>query len=103
MIYLYPNFINLNNLKREPFEKGINFDNLIKLREKYKKSRVRLDIFGEIGQNIYNEEEKIKQLKKYITLCYNLKELINDDKKEKDFKIVDEILDILKCNKIIKN
>ena len=96
LIYLYPNIIDLNNLKKEPFEKGMNFDNLIELREKYKKSQVRLDIFGEIGQNIFNEDEKIKQSKKYRTLCYNLKELIKDDKKEEDFKIVDEILDILK-------
>ena len=57
---------------------------------------MRLDIFGEIGQNIFNEDEKIKQSKKYRTLCYNLKELIMDDKKEEDFKIVGEILDILK-------
>ena len=45
LIYLYPNIIDLNNLKKEPFEKGMNFDNLIELREKYKKKQSEIRYF----------------------------------------------------------
>ena len=90
LIYLFPNILDLNNLKRSPFKNGMNFEKLLDLRNKYKKSNKRIDIFGEIGLNIFNENEKIEQLKKYRKVCYNIKNKLKDEKKK------EEILEKLK-------
>ena len=42
LIYLYPNIINLNNLKENSFVKGMDFNKLKILRAKYKKAKVGL-------------------------------------------------------------
>ena len=90
LIYLFPNILDLNNLKKFPFKDGMNFEKLLDLRNKYKKSNKRIDIFGEIGLNIFNENEKIEQLMKYRKVCYNIKNKLKDEKKK------EEILEKLK-------
>ena len=94
LIYLYPNIIDLNYLKNNPFEKGMDFNKLIQLRNIYKKSQKKIDIFGEIGSNIFNEDHKINQLLKYRKICYNIKELLKKNKKE-----AEEILEHIKMTK----
>ena len=94
LIYLYPNIIDLNNLKEKPFEKGMDFNKLKILRAKYKRSQKRIDIFGEIGKNIFNEDEKIDQVVKYTNLYNNIKQLKKNDDKE-----IDSLLEQLKIKK----
>ena len=94
LIYLYPNILNLDNLKKNPFKKEMDFDSLINLRNQYIKSNEKIDVFGEVGQNIFNEEEKIEQLIKYRKIIYNINQLIKINAKE-----VDEILDKFKMKK----
>ena len=94
LIYLYPNIIDLNNLKENPFVKGMDFNKLKLLRAKYKKSQRRIDIFGEIGKNIFTEDEKIDQVIKYTNLYNNIKQL-----KKKDDKEIDTLLEELKIKK----
>jgi len=91
LIYLYPNILDFRNLKRKPFEKNMTFEKLVKMREKYKKIPKRIDIFGEIGTNIYNEDEKIQQLIKYRIIEYNIKYLLKNNKEDGQ-----KILDIFK-------
>ena len=94
LIYLYPNIIDLNNLIKKPFEKGMDLNTLENLRNKYKNSHKKIDIFGEIGYNIFNEDEKINQSIKIRTIYYNIKELLKKNEKE-----ADEILENLKMKK----
>ena len=94
LIFLYPNIIDLNNLKENPFVKGMDFNKLKLLRAKYKKSQSRIDIFGEIGKNIFTEDEKIGQVIKYTNLYNNIKQL-----KKKDDKDIDTLLEELKIKK----
>ena len=94
LIYLYPNIIDLNNLKENPFVKGMDFNKLKILRAKYKKSQSRIDIFGEIGKNIFTEDEKIGQVIKYTNLYNNIKQL-----KKKDDKEIDTLFEELKIKK----
>ena len=91
LIYLYPNIIYLNNLKEKPFKKGMNLNQLNNLRIKYKKSNKRIDIFGEIGVNIFTEDEKITQLIKYNILCNNLKKLIEKNHTNDAEKIFEQL------------
>lgn len=42
LIYLYPNILDLNNLKQNPFTKGMDFNTLLQLRKKYKNSQKKL-------------------------------------------------------------
>ena len=72
LIYLYPNIINLQNLKKNPFKKEMDFNSLVELRNEYLKSNKRIDVLGELGHNIFNEEEKIDQLIKYRKIIYNI-------------------------------
>ncbi len=72
IIYLFPNCMKLDFLKKTPFQKEMNFQKLKNLKEQYKNSNKRIDVFGEIAVNLFNEDEKIEQLKKYRTLFYNL-------------------------------
>lgn len=94
LIYLYPNIINLNSLKNEPLKKGTIFQKLVELRQKYKNSKDRIDIFGEIGANIFNEVEKIEQYKKYSLINSYIEKYMN-----KNDKIVDYILEKCKMKK----
>ena len=85
LIYLFPNYINLGNLKMKPFEKNMDFNELLEMKEKYKESLECIDIFGEIGVNVITEDEKIDQLIKYMKLFYNINYLVNNNKSEADF------------------
>ena len=85
LIYLFPNYINLGNLKLEPFQQKMDFDKLLKMKENYKDSLESIDIFGEIGVNVQTEDEKIEQLIKYMKLFYNINYLVNNNKEESDF------------------
>ena len=100
LIYLFPNIIDFNNLKLYPFEKNMNFDKLIEMRKKYKKSDKRIDVLGEIGANVFSDEGKVEQLIKYRIIDYNIKYLIKNKKKE-----ANNVLDIFKIknnnNKIV--
>ena len=84
LIYLYPNIIYFSNFKKKPNKRrmNLNFDKLIKLRNKYKNNLSKIDIFGEIGANIFTEDEKIAQLKKYTTINNNLEKLMEIDENE---------------------
>ena len=97
LIYLYPNIIYLNNLKEKPCKKGMDLNQLNNLRTKYKKSHKRIDIFGEIGVNIFTEDEKITQQIKYNILCNNLKKLI-EKKHTNDAEKIFEQLKMKKDN-----
>ena len=85
LIYLFPNYINLGNLKLEPFQQKMDFYKLLKMKENYKDSLESIDIFGEIGVNVQTEDEKIEQLIKYMKLFYNINYLVNNNKEESDF------------------
>jgi hypothetical protein len=85
LIYLFPNYINLGSLKMKPFEKNMDFNELLEMRKKYKESLECIDIFGEIGVNVITEDEKINQLIKYMKLFYNINYLVNNNKREADF------------------
>ena len=96
LVYLYPNIINLNGLKKAPFktDKELNFNQLVKLRNHYKNSTDKIDIFGEIGSNIFTEDEKIGQLEKYTKINENIEKLMDIDVNE-----ADKILKFLKMKK----
>ena len=72
IIYLFPNCMKLDFLKKTPFQKEMDIQKLKQLKEQYKNSNKRIDVFGEIAVNLFNEDEKINQLKKYRRLFYNL-------------------------------
>ena len=69
----------------KPFEKNMDFNELLEMRKKYKESLECIDIFGEIGVNVITEDEKINQLIKYMKLFYNINYLVNNNKREADF------------------
>ena len=50
----------------------MDFNSLVELRNEYFKSNKRIDVLGELGHNIFNEEEKIDQLIKYRKIIYNI-------------------------------
>ena len=93
-IYLYPNIINLNSFKNEPSKKELIFQKLVNLRNKYKKSKDKIDVFGEIGENIFNQIEKIEQFKKYSQINSYIEKFMNEDE-----KIADNILEKCKMKK----
>ena len=68
---IYPNskisFINSN--------KFFSRDDLIKLKNKEEFINERIDIIGEVGINIFNEDEKNEQLLKYSKLIHNINHL----------------------------
>ena len=72
VIYLYNNIIDFSNLKIEPFKDGMNLSELINIKKNPIYKNHRIDIIGEIGGNIYNEQNKIDQLTKYDNLFKNL-------------------------------
>ena len=85
LIYLYPNYINMENLKIGPFQAKMDFNKLLQMKEKYKDNLECIDIFGEVGVNIITEDEKINQLIKYRKLIYNINYLVNNNKEEAEF------------------
>ena len=58
----------------------------------------KIDIFGEIGGNIFNEKEKIEQIIKYSKLIYNINFLIKENKIE-DLLYISNLLHINFNNK----
>ena len=60
----------------------MDFNSLVEIRNRYIKSNKIIDIFGELGQNIFNEGEKIDQLIKYRKIIYNINHLIKINAQE---------------------
>lgn len=54
----------------------ISFDDLLKIKESNLNNGETFDLIGEVGVNIYNEDEKCLQLIKYAKLLHNLNQLI---------------------------
>ena len=93
IIYLYNNIIDFSNLKLAPFSGKINLDSLIKMNNEITNhDDQRIDIIGEIGTNINNEDNKMVQFEKYYDFFQNLK--ILKDKNINDYKIIMEDLKI---------
>ena len=86
---IYPNskisFINSN--------KFFSRDDLIKLKNKEEFINERIDIIGEVGINIFNEDEKNEQLLKYSKLIYNINFLIKEQAEDLSY-----LLDLLHLN-----
>lgn len=77
LIYLYNNIYSFDHMNKEIF-KNIEKVDLTQLNELVKEinnKNLRLDIIGEIGVNVFNENNKTEQLLKYDTLFKNIKSL----------------------------
>jgi len=78
------------------FVKDNNFfsiEDLNALKNKEEYSNERIDIIGEVGVNIFNEDEKNEQLLKYSKLIYNINCLIRDEAEDLSY-----LLDLLNLN-----
>ena len=68
----------------------ITLDDLNKLKYIKKDSDEKIDIIGEIGINVFNEDEKCKQLIKYTKIIHNINKMIFDNSEDLPY-----LLDIL--------
>ena len=80
IIYFYNNIFNFEDLNHELFKgkQKINLDDLKNMRDAPDSQYKRVDIVGEIGLNIFNEDNKVKQLSKYDILINNMNSLENN-------------------------
>ena len=70
-------------------KKFFTLEDLNSLKEDKKICEERIDIIGESGVNIFNEEEKCSQLLKYSKLIHNINYLIKENKKEELLNLLD--------------
>ena len=77
LIYLYNNIYNFDHMKKDIFKniEKVDLTQLNELAKEINNKNMRLDIIGEIGVNVFNENNKIPQLLKYETLFKNMKSL----------------------------
>ena len=100
MIDIYPN-IHPNsklslNIKKNNFPSIEDLNSLIKKKEYYEE---RIDIIGEIGVNILNEEEKCRQILKYAKLIHNINKLIASSDKANELSYILNLLHFNSQNK----
>ena len=69
--------------------KFFSLEDLNSLKADEKISQERIDIIGESGVNIFNEEEKCSQLLKYSKLIHNINYLIKENKTEDLINLLD--------------
>ena len=90
LIDIYPKIHPNSKLSFFSNDKFFTLDDLMNIRNQNEEY---IDIIGEIGVNIFNEEEKCKQLIKYAKLIHNINQLIKINAKELPY-----LLDLLKFN-----
>ena len=80
IIYFYNNIFNFKDLNHELFKgkENINLNDLKQMRDDPNSQYEKVDILGEIGLNVFNEDNKVKQLNKYDTLINNMNSLENN-------------------------
>ena len=62
--------------------KFFTLENLISLEQNEEYKNEKIDIIGEVGKNIFNEQEKCEQLLKYSQLIHNINCLIRKEKED---------------------
>ena len=92
IIFLYPNIIYMNNIFNN--EKILNFDELINLKSRYLNNNEKIDIIGEIGDNISIGDDKIQQFEKYSKFISDMEKM-----KSKNMIGFEELLKLLKLKK----
>lgn len=93
---IHPNSKISLNIKDKNFP---SLDDLNKLKEKKKNDNERIDILGEIGVNIFNEEEKCHQFLKYTKLIHNINEMIKSNIKDGELPYLLNLLHLNGNNK----
>ena len=97
IIYLSKNIFNYSKLKSNIFNHEITYSKLLDIKNEKKYAYLRVDIIGEIGTNIYNEGNLIKQIEKYEALFKNID--IVKEESESDINILLNTLQMKNYNK----
>ena len=92
---IHPNSKISLNIKNNNF---LSLEELNKLKNQKENDEERIDILGEIGVNIFNEEEKSQQLLKYAKLIHNINQLIQLKESNTKANELTYILDKLHLN-----